>query len=124
MGRFDGRIALVTGAGGGIGYSDIPRSLGIEYDTWFNGELGDPNGNHVGIDLGGTKIAAGVVDAFREAGLRIFGPVQAAARLESSKDFAKQFMLRHGLPTAKYETFADAAKAKAYIEATQAAGKA
>lgn len=41
------------GAGGGIGYDGIQRSVGIEYDTWYNGELGDPNGNHLGIDLGG-----------------------------------------------------------------------
>lgn len=41
------------GAGGGIGYDGIARSVGIEYDTWYNGELGDPNGNHLGIDLNG-----------------------------------------------------------------------
>ena len=63
-----------------------------------------------------APLAEGVVDAFREAGLPIFGPVQAAARLESSKDFAKQFMVRHGIPTSQYETFSDAAKAHAYVE--------
>ncbi len=64
-----------------------------------------------------APLAAGVVDAFRAAGLRIFGPVQAAAQLESSKDFAKQFMVRHKIPTAKYQTFTEAAAAHAYIEA-------
>ncbi|GAB4241010.1 MAG: phosphoribosylamine--glycine ligase [Methyloligellaceae bacterium] len=64
-----------------------------------------------------APLAAGVVDAFRAAGLPIFGPVQAAARLESSKDFAKQFMIRHNIPTAKYQTFADAAQAHAYVDA-------
>ena len=64
-----------------------------------------------------APLAAGVVDAFRAAGLPIFGPVQAAARLESSKDFAKQFMVRHNIPTAKYQTFADAAQAHAYVNA-------
>jgi len=63
-----------------------------------------------------APLAAGVVDAFRDAGLRIFGPTRAAARLESSKDFAKQFMVRHGLPTARYVTFSDAAEARAYVE--------
>ncbi|HLE66363.1 MAG TPA: phosphoribosylamine--glycine ligase, partial [Burkholderiales bacterium] len=48
-----------------------------------------------------ASLAAGIVDAFREAGLRIFGPTRAAAQLESSKDFAKQFMVRHGIPTAR-----------------------
>ena len=61
-------------------------------------------------------LAAGVVDAFQAANLRIFGPTQAAAMLESSKDFAKSFMSRHGIPTAAYETFSEAAAAHAYIE--------
>jgi phosphoribosylamine--glycine ligase len=63
-----------------------------------------------------APLAAGMVDAFREAGLRIFGPVRAAARLESSKDFAKSFMVRHGIPTARHATFEDAAAAKAYLD--------
>ena len=62
-----------------------------------------------------APLAAGVVDAFRVAGLRIFGPTQAAAQLESSKDFAKAFMARHGLPTAQYRTFTDAHAAHAYV---------
>ncbi len=64
-----------------------------------------------------APLAAGVVDAFRAAGLPIFGPTQAAAQLESSKDFAKQFLIRHNIPTAKYRTFSDAAAAHAYIDA-------
>ncbi len=60
-------------------------------------------------------LAAGAVDAFRAAGLKIFGPTQAAAQLESSKDYAKAFMARHGLPTAQYRTFTDAGAAHAYI---------
>jgi phosphoribosylamine--glycine ligase len=61
-------------------------------------------------------LAAGVVDAFRAEGLRIFGPTKAAAQLEASKDFAKRFMQRHGIPTAGYETFTDAQAARAYID--------
>ena len=56
-----------------------------------------------------APLAAGVVDVFRAHGLRVFGPTQAAAQLESSKAFAKAFMKRHGIPTADYETFTDAA---------------
>ena len=63
-----------------------------------------------------APLAAGVVDAFRAAGLKIFGPTQAAAQLESSKDFAKRFMTRHNIPTAFFETFSDIAPAKAYVE--------
>ena len=62
-------------------------------------------------------LAAGIVDAFRAAGLRIFGPTRAAARLESSKDFAKAFMERHAIPTADYRTFGNAADAHAYVVA-------
>jgi phosphoribosylamine---glycine ligase len=64
-----------------------------------------------------APLAAGVVDAFRDAGLRIFGPDRAAARLEASKDYAKAFMARHGIPTAGHATFEHAAEAKAYARA-------
>jgi phosphoribosylamine--glycine ligase len=64
-----------------------------------------------------APLAAGVVDAFRAEGLKIFGPTRAAAQLESSKDFAKAFMARHGIPTAAYRTFADSAAAHAYVDA-------
>jgi phosphoribosylamine--glycine ligase len=63
-----------------------------------------------------APLAAGVVDTFRARGLRIFGPTKAAAQLESSKAFAKAFMKRHGIPTAAYETFSDAAAAHAYVD--------
>jgi phosphoribosylamine--glycine ligase len=62
-----------------------------------------------------AALAAGVVDAFREARLRIFGPTRAAAQLESSKDFAKSFMVRHKIPTALHRTFEDADLAKALV---------
>jgi len=61
-------------------------------------------------------LAAGVVDDFRQHGLRIFGPSRAAAQLESSKAFSKAFMQRHGIPTAAYDTFTDAAAARAYVD--------
>ena len=64
-----------------------------------------------------APLAAGIVDDFRAAGLPVFGPTRAAAQLESSKDFAKAFMARHGIPTAQYQTFADAAAAHDYVAA-------
>ena len=64
-----------------------------------------------------APLAAGVVDLFRSRGLRVFGPTKAAAQLESSKAFAKDFMRRHRIPTAAYEVFGDAAAAHAYVEA-------
>ncbi|MGZ8265203.1 MAG: phosphoribosylamine--glycine ligase, partial [Burkholderiales bacterium] len=63
-----------------------------------------------------APLAAGMVDAFQAAGVRIFGPTQKAAQLESSKDFAKAFMVRHRIATAAYATFGDAASAHAYID--------
>ena len=64
-----------------------------------------------------APLAAGIVDVFRLNGLRIFGPTQLAAQLESSKDFSKAFMKRHGIPTADYQTFSNALEAHAYIDA-------
>lgn len=63
-----------------------------------------------------APLAAGIVDIFRERGMHIFGPTRKAAQLESSKDFAKAFMERHGIPTARYKTFSDAAAAHRYID--------
>jgi phosphoribosylamine--glycine ligase len=62
-----------------------------------------------------TPLSEGIVDLFRSRGLKIFGPTRAAAQLESSKDFAKAFMTRHGVPTAQYRTFTDAAAAHDYV---------
>ena len=63
-----------------------------------------------------APLAAGIVDLFRARGLRIFGPTQAAAQLESSKAFSKAFMKRHGIPTARAQTFTDAQQAHAYVD--------
>lgn len=62
-------------------------------------------------------LAAGIVDDFNAAGLKAFGPTKLAAELEWSKDFAKEIMVKYGVPTAAYGTFSDFEKAKAYIEA-------
>ncbi len=72
----------------------------------------------IGLTVVGPEgpLAAGIVDDFRAHGLRIFGPTQAAAQLESSKAFSKDFMQRHGIPTAQFKTFDDAQQAHAYID--------
>ncbi|SPE36259.1 phosphoribosylglycinamide synthetase phosphoribosylamine-glycine ligase [Burkholderiales bacterium] len=71
----------------------------------------------IGMTVVGPEapLAAGIVDAFRAADLRIFGPTRAAARLEWSKDYAKAFMLRHSIPTAAYRSFTDVEQAHAYL---------
>src|ERR1700757_2782650 len=72
---------------------------------------------HVALTVVGpeTPLAAGIVNLFREHDLKIFGPTKEAAQLESSKDFSKAFMKRHGIPTAEYQTFSDAKSAHKYI---------
>lgn len=63
-----------------------------------------------------NPLAEGIVDIFQERGLKAFGPNKRAARLEASKDFAKQLMQKNGIPTAAHRTFTDIEKAMAYIE--------
>jgi phosphoribosylamine--glycine ligase len=74
--------------------------------------------NDVALTVVGPEapLAGGLVDAVRATGHRIFGPTQKGAQLESSKDFAKAFMARHGIPSAAYGTFTDATEAHAYID--------
>ncbi|HCE08123.1 MAG TPA: phosphoribosylamine--glycine ligase [Oxalobacteraceae bacterium] len=62
-----------------------------------------------------TPLAAGIVNIFRDQGLKIFGPTKEAAQLESSKDFAKAFMTRHAIPTAEYQTFSNIRAAHDYV---------
>lgn len=71
----------------------------------------------IGLTIVGPEapLVRGVVDTFRAAGLRIFGPTQAAAQLEGSKAFSKNFLARHGIPTARYENFTEVAPALDYV---------
>lgn len=74
-------------------------------------------GEGIGLTVVGPEVAlaAGVVDVFKAAGLRIFGPTKAAARIESSKEFAKDLMAKYDIPTAAYRSFADYEAARAYV---------
>ena len=71
-----------------------------------------------------APLCAGVSDALREIGVAVFGPSQEAAQLEGSKDFAKQFMVKYGIPTAKYQTFVAEAPALDYVNSEYDAGRA
>ena len=72
----------------------------------------------IGLTIIGPEapLVLGVVDAFEEAGLHCFGPRKNAAQLEGSKSFSKDFLKRHNIPTAEYETFSEVEQAKAYIQ--------
>ena len=73
--------------------------------------------HRIGLTVVGPEaaLAAGVVDCFKAAGLRIFGPTRAAARIESSKEFAKRLMAKYNIPTAGFRSFSDYAEARDYV---------
>jgi phosphoribosylamine--glycine ligase len=79
-------------------------------------DFAEKEGIHLTVVGPEAPLAAGVVNIFRARGLKVFGPTKEAAQLESSKDFAKRFMMRHKIPTAAYETFSDIVAAHAYVE--------
>jgi len=110
------RVARVFVAPGNAGTALEPELVNVEVSAIAD-LVAFAKAEKVALTVVGPEapLAAGAVDAFRAAGLRIFGPTQAAAQLESSKDYAKAFMARHGIPTAAYRTFTDAAAARAYV---------
>jgi phosphoribosylamine--glycine ligase len=108
------RIYLAPGNGGTAGdrnLQNVPLHTSEALIAFARSE-------QIGMTVVGQEapLAAGIVDDFRTAGLRVFGPTRAAAQLEWSKDYAKAFMARHAIPTAAYKTFTDAAQAHAYID--------
>jgi len=112
------RVQMVYVAPGNGGTARDPRLVNV--DITDPAALADfVVAEHVAMTLVGPEqpLAAGIVNLFRARGLKVFGPTREAAQLESSKDFAKAFMHRHGIPTAQYQTFTDVAQAHAYIDA-------
>jgi phosphoribosylamine--glycine ligase len=106
---------FVAPGNGGTGTDPRLRNVAI---TDVNALADFAQAEKIGLTVVGPEapLAAGVVDVFRQRHLRIFGPTKAAAQLESSKAFAKDFMKRHGIPTAAYESFSDPTAAHAYVE--------
>ena len=111
------RVSRIFVAPGNAGTA---RELGIENVdiTEIAALVEFARNKEIGLTVVGPEVplAAGVVDAFREAKLRIFGPTRAAAQLESSKEYAKRFMHRHRIPTANWETTSDLEQAHAYVD--------
>ncbi|HEY4139071.1 MAG TPA: phosphoribosylamine--glycine ligase, partial [Casimicrobiaceae bacterium] len=114
------RLAKVFVAPGNAGTAREPGVANVDL-TGVAALVDFARSEPVGMTVVGPEapLAAGIVDAFRAADLRIFGPTRAAAQLESSKDFAKAFMTRHRIPTAAYQTFSEPAAAHAYIDGRQ-----
>jgi phosphoribosylamine--glycine ligase len=112
------RVTKTFVAPGNAGTAADERLINVPIDTIAT-LVAFAQRESIGLTIVGPEgpLAAGIVDAFRASGLRIFGPTRAAAKLESSKDFAKAFMARHAIPTAHSRTFTDAAGAHAYVAA-------
>jgi phosphoribosylamine--glycine ligase len=112
------RVESVIVAPGNAGTALEPgvRNVPIAADD-IAGLLKFAREEHIGITVVGPEapLAAGIADHFWSAGQRCFGPRHRAARLEGSKSFAKDFMIRHGIPTARHATFTELDKALAYI---------
>lgn len=107
-------------APGNAGTASIGKNVPIAAED-VTGLLAFAKANAIDFTVVGPDdaLAAGVVDAFEDAGLKIFGPRAAAAGLESSKAFAKDFMVRHGIPTAEYCEFTDSAAAREYCRSAK-----
>lgn len=110
------RVTKVFVAPGNAGTAADEALVNVPIDT-IDGLVAFAKRETVSLTVVGPEapLANGIVDVFRAEGLRIFGPTRAAARLESSKDFAKAFMARHRIPTAGYRTFDNAREARAYV---------
>jgi phosphoribosylamine--glycine ligase len=116
------RVGRLYAAPGNAGTAELGENLSVR-DTDIPGILSAVRTRDIGLTVVGPEgpLAAGVVDALKAEGRAVFGPTQAAARIESSKAWAKLLMSRHGIPTAKAAAFRTAADAIAYIERMPAA---
>ena len=106
----------IYAAPGNAGIAALAECVAIK-DTDVEGLLGFAQREAIDLTVVGPEaaLAVGVVDAFRAAGLKIFGPTKAAAEIEASKDFAKRLMFKYDVPTAAYATFTDFEEAMAYV---------
>ncbi len=103
-------------APGSYGMRNVATQVEIAQDD-FAGLISFAKANEIGLTIVGPEdaLAAGIVDAFQAEGLKIFGPNQAAAQVEASKDFAKKLMKKYEVPTAAYQTFTTKDEAVAYV---------
>ena len=114
------RVAEVFCAPGNAGTAQIATNLPIPIgDQDALVQFARSEGIALTVVGPDDALAAGIVDRFERAGLKIFGPTQSAARLESSKVFAKEFMQRHGIPTAASGHFSDSAAAHRFCQASR-----
>ena len=110
------RKPKIYAAPGNAGIASLAECVAIK-DTEADKLLAFAQENNIELTVVGPEaaLAVGVVDKFRAAGLKIFGPTKAATEIESSKDFAKRLMKKYDVPTADYATFSDFDEAMAYV---------
>ncbi|OOZ78697.1 phosphoribosylamine--glycine ligase [Bacillus cereus] len=111
------KVEKVYVAPGNEGMRDVATPIDIDEND-FDALVLFAKENHVELTFVGPEIPLmnGIVDRFKEEGLRVFGPNQAAAVIEGSKAFTKELMKKYNIPTAAYETFTDYEEAVKYIE--------
>lgn len=110
-------VDIVYTAPGNVGMEDISTRVNIEAND-IETLVNFAKAEEIDLTIVGPEdtLSLGVVDAFEKEGLKIWGPNQKAAKVESSKDFAKKIMAKYDIPTAAYETFDNYEDAKAYVE--------
>lgn len=111
------RVSKIYAAPGNGGIEELANCIPID-EMDLEGLVQFAKENDIDLTIVGPEnpLNAGIVNVFQQEGLNIFGPTKEAALLEGSKDFAKQFMVKYGIPTAEYKTFTDATAAKKYVE--------
>lgn len=111
------RVKQIYAAPGNPGMGEMAQCVNIA-DNDVDGLVAFAKAHAIDLTIVGpeSSLALGIVDAFREAGLKIFGPDKAAARVETSKEFAKQIMVKYGIPTAAYQCFDTYEAALAYVK--------
>ena len=111
------KASKIYAAPGNAGIASLAECVAIK-DTDVEKLLEFAKANEIDLTVVGPEasLAVGIVDRFREEGLKIFGPTKAAAEIEASKDFAKRLMFKYDVPTAAYETFTDFDAALAYVK--------
>ena len=107
---------LVAPGNAGTAHEAKTRNVAVAADD-LDGLVSLARSERVGLTIVGPEppLVAGIVDRFEREGLKCFGPNAAGAQLEGSKAFTKEFLARHGIPTAAYRTFTDLASARAYV---------
>jgi phosphoribosylamine--glycine ligase len=117
-----GRVSKIFAAPGNDGMKSLAELVPIK-ETNIDKLLNFAKANSIDLTVVGPEISleAGIVNQFEREGLKIFGPSREAARIETSKSFAKELMVKYNVPTAGFESFADFDKAAAYAEACAAA---